>query len=127
MCVAVRGGSCEWQLTPFPQPPTRRLSNDVPNDPENPHPGALYNAPTTAAQVPEDVYPGCVTPRSYTAADVTAANFLAVITGNASNATGAVLESGPHDKVGSGGGGAWQEAAVNTTRPPLPHPIPRCS
>lgn len=75
------------------------LSDDVARSSDNPFPGQLFNAPTNAGDTFYDVYPGCVDERSYVGSNVTAANFLAVLTGNSSVATGAVLESGPRSHV----------------------------
>ena len=54
--------------------------DDIANDPANPFPGQLFNRPSTGPGY--DVYKGC-TP-DYSGEDVTAANFLAVLTGNSS-------------------------------------------
>lgn len=76
------------------------LYDDVANDPANPFPGKLFNKPTTEGNPGVDVYTGCK--KSYTGNDVTAANVLAILTGNASAVTGGsgeVLKSGPDDHV----------------------------
>jgi len=65
----------------------------------NPFPGKIYNKPTTGPGV--DVYAGCK--KDYTGKDVTAKNFLNIITGNAAAmkgiGSGKVLASGPNDNV----------------------------
>jgi legumain len=75
--------------------------DDIANDPQNPYPGQLFNKPTDASTPGVDVYKGCQ--KDYTGNDVTAQNFLYVITGNASAVQGAgdgrVLKSGPDDNV----------------------------
>lgn len=55
------------------------MYDDVASDPSNPFPGQLFNKPSDGPGV--DVYAGCVP--DYSGADVTAANFLNVLTGNA--------------------------------------------
>jgi len=54
--------------------------DDIANNPQNPYPGKLYNKPTQAGTPGVDVYAGCQ--KDYTGNDVTAANFLYVLTGN---------------------------------------------
>ena len=71
--------------------------DDIAGSSDNAFPGQVFNAP--ADGLGADVYPGCVDERSYTGENVTAANFLAVITGNASAATGAVLGSSSRSHV----------------------------
>ena len=76
------------------------LYDDVANDPENPFPNQLFNWPTDAGEPGYDVYKGLK--KSYTGNSVTAANFMAILTGNASAITGGsgeVLQSGSDDKV----------------------------
>jgi len=77
------------------------IYDDIANDPANPFPGKLFNQPTTSGTPGVDVYDGCV--KDYTGLDVTAANFLNVITGNSSAmhgiGTGRVLDSGTDDHV----------------------------
>jgi len=76
------------------------LYDDVAQDPENPYPGQLFNWPTDAGETGFDVYKGLK--KSYTGDSVTASNFMAVLTGNASaivGGSGEVLQSGPDDKV----------------------------
>lgn len=55
------------------------MYDDVASDPSNPFPGQLFNKPSDGPGV--NVYNGCVP--DYSGADVTAANFLNVLTGNA--------------------------------------------
>jgi legumain len=92
-------------LPPAPaRPPAPQIItfvyDDVAGDSNNPFPGQLFNAPTPAGEAGEDVYAGCVTPgATYTGGNVTVANFLAVLTGNASAATGPVLRSDASSKV----------------------------
>lgn len=72
--------------------------NDVASSNQNPFPNTLYNKPGNNVQ---DVNAGCI--KDYTGADVTPANFISVITGDASKVkragTGRVLQSGPDDHV----------------------------
>jgi legumain len=56
------------------------IYDDIANDPENPFPGKLFNKPTAAGTPGVDVYAGCQ--KDYTGEDVTAANFLSVLTGD---------------------------------------------
>jgi len=73
--------------------------DDIANNPQNPFPGKLYNHPATGQGI--DVYAGCK--KDYTGNDVTAANFLCVLTGNSSCVAGAgdgkVLKSTANDDV----------------------------
>lgn len=96
--------------------------DDVATDPSNPFPGQLFNRPARGPG--EDVYAGLRV--TYRGADVTAANLLAVLGGNASGVscsepgcTPVVLRSGPRDTVfvyftcvrrggGWGGGGGLE-------------------
>lgn len=75
--------------------------DDIANDPENPFPGQIFNQPTTDGQPGVDVYNGCR--KSYTGSDVTASNFLNVLTGNASAmqgiGTGQVLPTDPDEDI----------------------------
>lgn len=77
------------------------MYDDVVNDNENPYPGQLFNAPTDDGTPGVDVYAGVA--KDYVGNDVTAANFLAVITGDKKAmqgvGTGRVLESTASDKV----------------------------
>jgi len=77
------------------------LFDDLANDPENPFPGKLFNKPTADGVPGVDVYGGCQV--DYSGNDVTAANFLAIITGNKSAmagvGSGKVLESSDNDNV----------------------------
>jgi len=65
--------------------------DDIANDPSNPFPGKLFNHPNGT-----DVYAGCKI--SYKGTDVTAANFLKVLTGD-TTAKGPVLKSTAADRV----------------------------
>uniref|UniRef100_A0A6B2L507 Legumain prodomain domain-containing protein n=1 Tax=Arcella intermedia TaxID=1963864 RepID=A0A6B2L507_9EUKA len=58
--------------------------DDLANDPQNPFPGQLFNHPAPGQG--DDVYANCVQPGDYTGQDLTADNFIAVLTGNASAA-----------------------------------------
>lgn len=73
--------------------------DDVASDPSNPFPGQLFNKPSDGPGY--DVYAGC-TP-DYSGSDVTAQNFLNVLTGNASAmhgiGTGKVLNSTANSMV----------------------------
>ncbi len=74
------------------------LFDDVAKDPANPFPGQLFNKPAAGEGV--DVYAGCK--KSYTGVSATAANLLAVLTGNASQVrggSGEVLLSSPSSNV----------------------------
>jgi legumain len=69
--------------------------DDIANDPENPIPGKLFNKPDGT-----DVYAGCKI--DYKGDDVTPANFLAILEGNASKVSGGngrVLKSSKDSKV----------------------------
>lgn len=83
-------------------PPTRHPdATTTPNIiADNPFPGQLFNKPTANAPG-VDVYEGCK--KSYTGQDVTAANLLNILKGNASAmngiGSGEVLKSGPGDHV----------------------------
>ena len=69
--------------------------DDIANDPSNPIPGKLYNKPNG-----EDVYAGCKI--DYKGDDVTPANFLAILEGNAAKVKGGngrVLKSTSNSKV----------------------------
>lgn len=74
--------------------------DDVANDPSNPFPGKLFNKPTYN-KVGKDVYHYCKI--DYKGDDVTPANFLNVLRGNATGVkgigTGRVLTSNRTDKV----------------------------
>jgi len=56
------------------------LYDDVANDPQNPFPGKLFNKPSTKNNPGIDVYANCQ--KDYTGNQVTAHNFLGVLTGN---------------------------------------------
>jgi len=69
--------------------------DDIANDSENPKKGTIINSPTGS-----DVYAGV--PKDYTGAEVSAANFLAVLAGKKESVVGGsgkVIASGPNDKV----------------------------
>jgi len=68
--------------------------DDIANNSRNPFPGKLFNKPTAAGVEGVDVYAGCKI--DYKGADVTPANFAAVMTGTA---TGKKLESTADDNV----------------------------
>jgi legumain len=68
--------------------------DDIANNARNPFPGKLFNKPTAAGVEGVDVYAGCNI--DYKGADVTPANFAAVMTGTAS---GKKLESTADDNV----------------------------
>ena len=74
--------------------------DDVANDPSNPFPGKLYNKPTYT-KTGKDVYGYCKI--DYKGADVTSANFLKIIKGDAAGmkgvGTGRVLASTSADRV----------------------------
>jgi glycosylphosphatidylinositol transamidase (GPIT) subunit GPI8 len=76
------------------------LYDDVANSTDNPFPFQLFNRPS-GGDPGVDVYAGCK--KSYTGASVTAANVLAVLTGNASavsgGGSGEVLNSTADDDV----------------------------
>lgn len=73
--------------------------NDVYNDPSNPFPNTLFNKPTNTTGI--DVHKGCVI--DYQGNDVTAANYLSILKGDAAAmkgiGTGRVLTSTANDKV----------------------------
>jgi len=77
------------------------MYDDVANANENPYPGKLFNKPTDAGDQGVDVYEGCKI--DYSGKDVTAANFIAVITGDKSTVAnagnGRVLTSTSSDRV----------------------------
>jgi len=68
------------------------MYDDVVNDPENPFPGQLFNAPNGP-----DVYSGIRI--DYKGADVTPEKFMAVMTGDAETAGGRVLNTDKTSKV----------------------------
>lgn len=82
-------------------PRPRSVTTDVANDPQNPYPGQLFNAPTDATTPGVDVYAGCK--KDYTGDDVTAANVMSVLTGNSQAVsgvgTGRVLNTTSEDNV----------------------------
>jgi len=75
--------------------------DDIANDPDNPYPGKLFNKPTLQGVPGVDVYENCQ--KDYTGNDVTAANFMNILTGNAAAmkgiGTGKVLQSTSDDNV----------------------------
>jgi glycosylphosphatidylinositol transamidase (GPIT) subunit GPI8 len=77
------------------------MYDDVANDKENPFPGQLFNQPTAPGTPGTDVYHGVK--KDYTGSEVTAKNFLSIITGDADAmkniGTGRVLKSTENDKV----------------------------
>ena len=75
------------------------LYDDVANDPLNPFPGRLFNAPSDSAQPGIDVYQNCQ--KDYTGGDVTASHFLSVLAGNRSGVPAGkkVLNSTSADRV----------------------------
>jgi len=70
--------------------------DDIANSPNNPFPGKIFNKPTAAGTPGKDVYEGCKI--DYKGKDVTAANFLKVLSGDTS-APGPVLKSTADDHV----------------------------
>ena len=82
-------------LSPF----SLSFLKDIVDSPDNPYPHQLFNFPTPIGVPGFDVYPGCVDENTYTKENVTISNFLAVMTGNASAATGPVLTSNTHSRV----------------------------
>ncbi|KXG22709.1 vacuolar-processing enzyme [Sorghum bicolor] len=68
------------------------MYDDIADSPDNPRPGVIINRPDGG-----DVYAGV--PKDYTGEDVNVNNFLAVLLGNKSAATGKVVASGPDDHV----------------------------
>jgi legumain len=72
------------------------MEDDIANNPVNPHPGQLFNCPGCG-----DVYKGV--PKDYTGENVTAANMLSVLIGDADAVrgvgSGRVIASGAHDRV----------------------------
>ena len=75
------------------------LYDNVANDPQNPFPGRLFNVPSNKTSPGIDVYQG--TKKDYVGNTVTAANFLAVLSGDQSIVPRGypVLKSGPNDRV----------------------------
>jgi legumain len=70
--------------------------DDIANNPSNPYKGQVFNKPTAAGTPGFDVYNGCQ--KDYTGQQVTAANFLKVLTGDTS-APGKVLKTTANDNV----------------------------
>ena len=74
------------------------MYNDIANNSQNPFPGKVFNKPTAAGTAGWDVYEGVKI--DYQGGDVTAKNFLAVLTGDSSTTGGKkVLKSTATDKV----------------------------
>ena len=74
------------------------MYNDIANNSQNPFPGKVFNRPTAAGTPGWDVYEGVKI--DYEGNDVTAKNFLAVLTGDAATTGGKkVLKSTANDKV----------------------------
>ena len=73
------------------------MYDDIAYNKDNPLPGQLFNAPSGVGKPAIDVYPGC--PKDYTKENVTAAQFLAVLTGNKEIAKGKILKSTENDTV----------------------------
>jgi len=72
--------------------------NDIAKSTENPYKGKIFNKPTEKGKAGVDVYAGC--PQHYTGKEVTVANFIAVLTGNANATKGKpVLQSTANDRV----------------------------
>merc|ERR1711981_1152572 len=70
--------------------------DDIAHNSQNPFPGKVFNKPTPAGVPGKDVYDGCKI--SYRGSDVTAENFLKVLSGDTS-APGPVLKSAAQDHV----------------------------
>jgi len=70
--------------------------DDIAHNYRNPYPGKIFNKPTAAGVPGKDVYDGCKI--SYKGKDVTAENFLKVLSGDTS-APGPVLKSTDQDHV----------------------------
>ena len=83
--IAKRKGIPEKQIILF-------MYDDIAHSQENPIPGKVFNKPDG-----KDVYQGCKA--SYTGSDVSAAKFLAVLTGDRKTAQGPVLRSSKRDNV----------------------------
>ncbi|KAI3703405.1 hypothetical protein L1987_73456 [Smallanthus sonchifolius] len=86
--ILKRGGLKDENIIVF-------MYDDIANNKMNPRPGVIINSPNGS-----DVYAGV--PKDYTGEQVTAANFYAVLLGNASALTGGsgkVVASGPFDTV----------------------------
>ena len=83
--IAKRKGIPEKQIILF-------MYDDIAHSKENPIPGKVFNRPDG-----KDVYQGCKA--SYTGKDVSAAKFLAVLTGDKKTAKGPVLRSSKRDNV----------------------------
>jgi len=72
--------------------------NDIAKNVENPYKGKIFNKPTAKGKAGVDVYAGC--PQHYTGKEVTVANFIAVLTGDANATKGKpVLQSTANDRV----------------------------
>jgi len=75
------------------------VMDDIASEPDNPFPNQIFNFPTPLGIAGRNVYEGCVNENTYTGANVTLKNFLAVLEGNAEEATGPVLQSNRHSRV----------------------------
>lgn len=76
--------------------------DDIAKDPSNPYPGLVFNAPSPLNVSGVDVYQGCVDERTYTGENITVANFIRALTGNATpggGGGGPVLTSNPHSRL----------------------------
>lgn len=77
------------------------MYDDIANSRQNPFPGKLFNAPTPKGTAGRDVYAGVDI--DYKSTDVSAANFLSVLKGDAAamkgKGTGRVLKSTKKDRV----------------------------
>jgi legumain len=75
--------------------------DDLANSGQNPQKGKIFNKPTPAGTAGVDVYAGCQ--KDYVGAQVTTANLINVLTGNAlamkGIGNGKVLQSGPNDNI----------------------------
>lgn len=73
--------------------------DDIASSPSNPFPGKVFNKPTAKGTAGVDVYAGCKI--DYKGNDVTAKNFLAVLTGNSSAVPAGkpVLKTTANDRV----------------------------
>lgn len=71
--------------------------DDIANSSSNKFPGKIFNKPTAAGTPGVDVYEGCKI--DYKGKEATAANLMAVLKGDAANASGPVLKSDENSKV----------------------------
>lgn len=81
--------------------PSNQIYDDIATNSRNPFPGEIFNKPTPKGTPGHNVYAGCQ--MDYTGKDVTAANFMNVLTGNAAAmkgvGNGKVLRSTKADNV----------------------------